>query len=177
MKNFLLIIALLVPLFGTLAPQDAVAQPKTNRIIDLNWINPSGSDSTYRTMPISTNDTTAWYAVSDSSARGGGMYVVFFTASGDTVKALTKAQWGIYDYTNSRYLPMTTSNLDSLTYGYHTGATTKNPTYDLLRHKRPKGSTHVRFIVNVGATVKQWNTGGTAPALDKLDGKLIIPKF
>jgi hypothetical protein len=177
MKKLLLLIPLLLLL---VVPPDQVAQAQTatNSVIDLNWINPSGRDSTYRTLSISTNDTTATYAISDSSSQGGGMYLVLYTSDGDTIQALAKAQWLIHNTHTNQYLPFKTlTTLDSLTYGYHTGATTKNPIAEPMHFRKPKGATHVRFIVTVGTSVKQFNTAGTARGLSKLDGKIILPRF
>lgn len=176
MKKLLLLLPLLALLLAT--PGQTVAQPATNTVIDVNWINPSGSDSTYRTLSISTNDTTATYAISDSSSQGGGMYLVLYTSDGDTIQALAKAQWLIHNTHTNQYLPFKTlTTLDSLTYGYHTGATTKNPIAEPMHFRKPKGATHVRFIVTVGTSVKQFNAAGTARGLAKLDGKLILPRF
>ena len=174
------LIFLLAPLLMLLVvpDMDVQAQQSTRQVIDLKWITFGANDSSAKTLAISVNDTTAWYAISDSSAQGGGMQVTFFTSDGDTVKALPGAQWGVYDPTSGEVIAYKTATvLDSLTYGWHTGATTKNPVGEPLSFRAPAGATHVRFTVAVGTSVKQFNSGGTARALSKLDGKLILPKF
>lgn len=174
------LIFLLVPLLVLLAfPQQTVlAQQSTRQVIDLKWVTFGAADSANKTLAISVNDTTAWYAISDSSAQGGGVELTLFTSDGDTIKALAKAQWGVLEPSTGVMLPYKTATvLDSLTYGWHTGATTNNPIGEPLSFRVPKGATHVRFTVATGTSVKQFNSGGTARALAKLDGKLILPKF
>lgn len=178
------IITLLLAIFvavGALAPSPAAAQ-SNKKTIPLLWqrtnLSATPRDSTSASLEISESDTTQPAAISDSSAQNGGMSAAFW-ASEDTVQALIKAQFGIYDQVNKAYKwsAATVTTCDSLTLGYHTGAL-NNPATEPMNFRTPAGMTHVRFIVTTATNIGQWllTTGlkRTVPA--KLYGQLTIPK-
>jgi hypothetical protein len=172
----LFILTLLALFAVSLVPDLVVAQPKTNRVIDLKWVTPGVSDSAQKAVKNGLVAYSAPFVLPDSSARGGGAYFSLWT-TGDTIKAKVDAEFGIYDYAAGAYVWFPTGvTVDSLTNLYHTGAS-KNPSGDALNWRRPRGETHARLKVTVGASIKLFTATGTGPSDYYLRGKIIIPKF